>query len=73
MQASTYELFFAGVISESEKQAILDKYFDPDLCDSQQSPVSAEFNLHIHPPYQVWTILLPAQSYLYTVHVHRKI
>ena len=42
MQASTYELFFAGVINESEKQAILDKYFDPDLCNSQQSPVSTE-------------------------------
>ena len=45
MQASTYELFFAGVVSESEKQAILDKYFDPDLCNSQLPPVSTRLSL----------------------------
>ena len=45
LQALTYELFFAGVVSESEKQAILDKYFDPDLCNSQLPPVSAKFSL----------------------------
>ena len=62
MQALSYDLFAKGALSDQQKESIVDKYFNPELCDTDDLPVSMRCTLKFLQAHLPWLEHFPQIS-----------